>query len=146
MTFLRLTLVSLIMSSFCGCDGMAPESSIAMQPSTSNKSSSAIRYDGGIVFGDREHVVGIDVATWGLASLLQVQKIHTSCECVRASVRELGDGTKRIILVVQVAADAKMSRNTSLAVEIEAILADESKRVLSFCFTHVATPATNGKE
>jgi len=125
---------------------MARESFIARQPTSSSKSSIAICYDGGIVFAEREHVVGIDVAAWGLASLPQVQTIRTSCECVRASVKEIGDGPNKIILVVQVAADTKMSRNASLAVEIEAILVDESKRVLSFCFTHVATPAANGKD
>ena len=145
-SFLRLILVSLLMSSFTGCDGMSPESSIASQPTTAKKSLKVMRYDGGFVFADREHVVGIDVAAWSLESLSQVQTIRTSCECVRASVRELGNGPRKIILVAQVAADAKMSRNTSLAVEIEAILADESKKVLSFEFTHVAIPATNGKD
>ena len=145
-SLLRPILVALLLTSISGCDGMSPESAIASQPTTAKKSLNVMRYDGGFVFADREHVVGIDVAAWGLESPSQVQTIRTSCECVRASVRELGDGKKKIILVVQVAADAKMSGNTSLAVEIEAILADESKKVLSFEFTHEAIPATNGKD
>ena len=146
MAFLRLVLVSLVMSSFCGCDGMAPGSSIASQPSTTNKSLSAMRYDGGFVFADREHVVGIDVAAWHLDSILQIQRIKTSCECVRASVKELGERSKKIVLVVQVAADAKMSGDNSLAVQIDAVLVDKSRRVLSFCFTHDASPAGTRKD
>lgn len=102
-----------------------------------------MRYDGGFVFADQEHVVGIDVAAWGIASLSQIQKLQTSCECVHASLRKMDDGPKKIILVVRVATDAKMSRSTSLSVQIEAILTDGSKKLLTFEFTHVAIPAMN---
>ncbi len=102
-----------------------------------------MRYDGGFVFADHEHVVGIDVTAWGIASLSQIQKLQTSCDCVHAGVSKMDDGPKKIILVVRVATDAKMSHSTSLSVQIEAILSDGSKKLLTFEFTHVAIPAMN---
>lgn len=138
-----LIFVSLLIFCIAGCDGRFSVASHATQVTTSNRSMSEMRYDGGFVFADHEHVVGIDVTAWGVASLSDVQKLQTSCECVRASLQELNEGAKKLILVVSVAADAKMSRSTSLAVQIEAILSDESKKLLTFEFTHVANPARN---
>lgn len=144
---LRLVLVSLAISSCCGCDGMSRNSSLAPPAISTQKSTIAIKYDGGFVFADRDHIVGIDVNAWGLESISQVQRIQTSCECVHASVRELGNGgIRKTILVVDVAADAKLSRNAALAVEIQAIHGDDSMKLLSFEFTHVAMQSLNGKD
>jgi hypothetical protein len=143
---LTLFTFSFLISSITGCDGMDSRSLTASQSTTATNSLNLLRYDGGFIFADREHVVGVDVATWGLASLSQIQRIHTSCECVRATLGELDQGRNRFILVVHVAADSKLSRSASLAVKIEAVLADESKRILSFEFTHVAIPAMNGRD
>ena len=137
---LGLILVSLLIASISGCDGKFSDASGV---TTTNRSLNEMHYDGGVVFADHDHVVGIDVAAWGIASLSDVQKIQTSCECVEATLRKMDDGPKKIILVVRVAADAKMSRSAPLAVQIEAILTDGWKKILTFDFTHVAIPAMN---
>ena len=140
---LDLILVSLFISFIAGCQGKFSDASLASQATTTNRSSNEMRYDGGFVFADHEHVIGIDVDSWGIASLSQVQRLQTSCECVHASLIKMDDGPKKIILVLRVAADAKMARSTSLAVQIEAILTDGSTKLLSFEFTNVAIPALN---
>jgi hypothetical protein len=86
------------------------------------------------------------MSNWALSSASEVRTIQSSCECVHASLKELEQGSKKIVLVVDVAADAKLSHNASLAVKIEAILADESQRSLTFEFTHVAVPAPDRKD
>ena len=70
-----------------------------------------------------------DVSKWKLASLSQVRKILTCCECVSVSLIKIGDGLRNTILVVQVAADSNLSRNVTLAVKIVLILSDDSKNV-----------------
>ncbi len=129
-----------------GCEGLSTAASTAKLRSSNAKSLSEIRYDGGFVFADRDHVVGIDVSDWALTSVSQVRTIQSSCECVQASLKELEQGSKKIHLVVEVAADMKISRNASLAVMIEAVLTDESKRSLTFEFTHVAQSTTDKKD
>ncbi len=136
-------MVSLFIAFNAGCDGKFSDALPAAQATTTNRPLIEMRYDGGFVFADQEHVVGIDVAPWGIASLSDIQTLQTSCECVGASLTKLDDGLKKIILVLRVAPDAKLSRSASLAVQIEAILADGSKKLLSFEFTHFAIPAMN---
>jgi len=140
---LVLVVVPLLLAPLTGCSETSSQAFIVSQPTNSNSSLKALHYNGGFVFADHEHIVGIDVAKWGLVSRSQVQKIETSCECVRASLKEVGDGSQRIILVVLVGADSNLSRNVTLAVRIEATLSDDSKKVLSFDFTHVAIPTAN---
>jgi hypothetical protein len=83
----------------------------------------------------------VNVTAWGIRSLTEVEKIKTTCDCVQARLAEVGDEKKKSILVVTVKADTKMSRNASLAVQIEAVLVDGSSKSLSFDFTHVAPSA-----
>ena len=134
-----------------GCNGSLIESSAGTgkRPTAFSKSSKSyreIRFDGGFVFADRDHVVGIDISDWALSSASEVRTLQSSCECVHASLKELEQGSKKIVLVVDVAADAKLSHNASLAVKIEAILMDESQRSLTFEFTHVAVPVPDRKD
>jgi len=98
-------------------------------------------YDGGFVFANENHVVGVDVGLWGLAAADDVKRIQSSCDCVRASLTELDGSPKKKVLVVTVSSDAKMKQNTPLSVSIVASLSDGSSKSLSFQFTHVVAPA-----
>ena len=141
-------LTDLLLACVFGCEGtvLGPSNSSQRAGATESQISKTLHYDGGFIFADGDHIVGIDVAEWGLSSPSQVQSIKTSCECVRASLRELREGPTKTVLVVQVAADSKMSRNSTLAVEIVAKLADDSKKILSFDFTHVANPSSSERD
>ncbi len=124
----------------CGFVGCDVSWSTLPANSSSRSPKNHLQYDGGFIFADREHTVGIDIATWGLRSINDVTLIQSSCECVQAKLIELGDASRMKLLVVDVFSDRRMSRNASLAVGIDALFADGSKKSLSFVFTHVAAP------
>jgi len=147
----RRFLLCLSIACVLGCNGSLIESSasIGNHPTAFSKSSKSyreIRFHGGFVFADRDHVVGIDISDWALSSASEVRTLQSSCECVHASLKELEQGSKKIALVIDIAADAKLSHNASLAVKIEAILMDKSQRSLTFEFTHVAVSAPDRKD
>lgn len=144
----RRLLLCLSIPCVLGCNGSLIESSASTgkRPKVISKRYREIRFDGGFVLADSDHVVGIDISDWALSSASEVRTLQSSCECVHASLKEPEQGSKKIVLVVDVAADAKLSRNASLAVKIEAILMDESQRSLTFEFTHVAVSAPDRKD
>lgn len=145
---LKRFLLCLSIACVLGCNGSLIESSASTSkgPKAISKRYREIRFDGGFVFADRDHVVGIDISDWALSSASEVRTLQSSCECVHASLKELEQGSKKIVLVIDIAADAKLSHNASLAVKIEAILMDESQRSLTFEFTHVAVPVPDRKD
>jgi hypothetical protein len=107
---------------------------------------SGLRFDGGYLFANRKHVVGIDVEAWGIASPEDIERLETSCKCVNVSVIELEEFRPKLILVVEVAEDKNMVGTASLAVRIDAFLKDSSKRSLTFEFTHVASKNSFNEE
>jgi len=129
-----------------GCDASATDWTANKPETVDTHPEPKIRYDAGFIFANRDHVVGIDVSSWALSSLSQVRKIKSSCECTTSNLKEIEEGSGRHILVINVAADPKMVRNASLAVNIEAILQDNSTRSMSFEFTHIAMPSSQTKE
>lgn len=107
---------------------------------------SELRFDGGYVFANRKHVVGIDVEAWGIASPEDIERLETSCKCVNVRVMEMNEFRPKLILVVEVAEDQNMVGTASLAVRIDAFLKDSSQRSLTFEFTHVASTNSFNEE
>jgi len=88
--FFRGVFTSILVVCLGGCDFSFSRNSTGTAPLTSIESESReIRYQGGYVFADREHIVGIDVNRWGLDSESEVRDVVSSCECVRASLIHL---------------------------------------------------------
>jgi hypothetical protein len=139
-------LLGLSLAVSIGCDASATDWTANKTETVNNHPISKIRYDAGFIFANRDHAVGIDVSSWALSSVSQVREIKSSCECTTSSLKEIGEGSGRHILVINVAADPKMVRNASLAVSIEAVLQDNSTRSMTFEFTHVAMPSSETKE
>lgn len=107
---------------------------------------SELRFDGGYVFANRKHVVGIDVEAWGIASQEDIERLESSCKCINVRVIELNEFRPKLILVVEVAEDQNMVGTASLAVRIDAFLKDSSQRSLTFEFTHVASTNSFNEE
>lgn len=138
---------SILIACLGGCDFSFSRNAIGTVPLTSIESQSQeIRYQGGYVFADQEHVVGIDVDRWGLDSAKEVREVITSCECVRASLIHLEQEPKKQLLVVHVDSDLELTRNVPLAVSIEVFLSDGSMRKATFEFTHLISATTKREE
>lgn len=107
---------------------------------------SDLRFDGGYLFANRKHVVGIDVEAWGMNSPEDFERLETSCKCLNVRLIKLEAFRPKLILVVEVGEDQNMVGTASLAVRIDAFLKDSSQRSLSFEFTHVATASSISEE
>jgi hypothetical protein len=128
----------LIFGTFIGCGSQASDASLPTVKE-SKPMLSELRFDGGYLFADRKHVVGIDVEAWGITSQEDIARLGSSCKCVNVRVIELNEFRPKLILVVEVAEDQNMVGTASLAVRIDALLKDSSQRSLKFEFTHVAS-------
>jgi hypothetical protein len=128
----------LILGTIVGCGSQVTNASLA-NVKESKPMLSELRFDGGYLFANRKHVVGIDVEAWGIASPEDIERLETSCKCVNVRVIELNEFRPKLILVVEVAEDQNMVGTASLAVRIDTFLKDSSQRSLTFEFTHVAS-------
>jgi hypothetical protein len=134
-----------ILGTILGCGSKVTNASL-LSVKDSKPMLSDLRFDGGYLFANRNHVVGIDVDAWGIASPEDIERLETSCKCLNVRVIELEVFRPKLILVVEVAEDQQMVGTASLAVRIDAFLKDSSQRSLTFEFTHVAFPSSINEE